>query len=58
LKHLDSTIEQSSLDMEDRTLALQEDRQGLGLSRKRPDPKNLTICAEADHASKPRYTAI
>lgn len=33
LKHLDLAIERSPLDVEDRRMALQEDRQGLGLSR-------------------------
>jgi uncharacterized membrane protein len=33
LKHLDMVIERSLLDSEDRAMALQEDRQGLGLSR-------------------------
>ncbi len=35
LKHLDLTIERSPLDAEDQTTARQEDRQGLGLTRKR-----------------------
>jgi uncharacterized membrane protein len=34
LKHLEAMIEHSSLDLEDRSTALQEDRQGLGLSRR------------------------
>jgi hypothetical protein len=34
LKQLDSGIARSSLDAEDRLIASQEDRQGLGLSRK------------------------
>jgi uncharacterized membrane protein len=38
LKHLDLVIEHSPLDSEDRAMALQEDRQGLGLSR--PSAKN------------------
>lgn len=37
LKHLDLVIERSSLDSEDKVKALQEDPQGLGLSRRRPD---------------------
>ena len=36
LKQLDSGIDRSALDPEDRLVASQEDRQGLGLSRKRP----------------------
>jgi len=35
LKHLDLVIERSPLDSEDRATASQEDRQGLGLSRRR-----------------------
>jgi uncharacterized membrane protein len=37
LKHLDLVIEQSPLDAEDREKARQEDRQGLGLTRKRAE---------------------
>lgn len=37
LKHLDFVIEHSALDSEDRAMALQEDRQGLGLSHRRLD---------------------
>jgi uncharacterized membrane protein len=37
LKHLDLVIERSPLDSEDKVTALQEDPQGLGLSRRRPD---------------------
>ncbi len=33
--HLDRVIERSGLDLEDRAIALQEDRQGLGLARQR-----------------------
>ena len=35
LKHLDLMIEQSPFDAEDRVAARQEDRQGLGLTRRR-----------------------
>jgi uncharacterized membrane protein len=35
MKHLDVTIDHSTLDAQDQTMARQEDRQGLGLSRKR-----------------------
>jgi len=35
LKHLDLVIERSTLDSEDKAMAFQEDRQGLGLSRRR-----------------------
>jgi uncharacterized membrane protein len=34
VKHLDLVIDRSALDAEDQTTARQEDRQGLGLSRK------------------------
>jgi uncharacterized membrane protein len=32
-KHLDLAIERSPLDVQDKSMALQQDRQGLGLSR-------------------------
>jgi uncharacterized membrane protein len=35
IKHLDLAIDQSTLDAQDQTMARHEDRQGLGLSRKR-----------------------
>ena len=35
VKHLDMVIERSTLDSEDKVIASQEDRQGLGLSRRR-----------------------
>jgi len=34
VKHLDLVIDRSVLDAEDQSMARQEDRQGLGLSRK------------------------
>ena len=37
LQHLTRTVEHSVLDTEDRVMALQEDRQGLGLSRRPAD---------------------
>ena len=37
LHHLDLVVEHSMLDAEDRVVALQEDRQGLGLSRRRAE---------------------
>jgi uncharacterized membrane protein len=37
LKHLDLVIERSPLDAEDKAMALQEDRQGLGQSRRQVD---------------------
>ena len=39
MEHLDSSIERSPFDVEDRVLARQEDRQGIGLSRKRQPSK-------------------
>jgi uncharacterized membrane protein len=41
LKHLDLVIEHSPLDAEDRAKARQEDRQGLGLTRKRAEAAAL-----------------
>ena len=38
LHHLDLVVEHSVLDAEDQVMALQEDRQGLGLSRRRAEP--------------------
>jgi hypothetical protein len=38
LAHLDLVIERSPLDDHDRITARQEDRQGLGLTRKRAEP--------------------
>jgi uncharacterized membrane protein len=43
LDHLDLGIGRSSFDDQDRAAALQEDRQGLGLSRKPPISKSLPI---------------
>ncbi len=37
LAHLDRTVETSALDAEDRRMALEEDRQGIGLSRRNVD---------------------
>ena len=34
LVHLDSVIAASPLDLQDRTMASQEDRQGIGMSRR------------------------
>ena len=39
LYHLNVVVEHSALDAEDRVMALQEDRQGLGLSRQRAEPE-------------------
>lgn len=40
VNHLDQAVEHSSFDAEDRLIARQEDRQGLGLSRYRRDAKD------------------
>ena len=37
LKHLDRVIEASPFDLEDQRMAFQEDRQGIGLSRRATD---------------------
>jgi uncharacterized membrane protein len=39
LQHLNLVVEHSMLDAEDQVMALQEDRQGLGLSRRRTEPE-------------------
>jgi hypothetical protein len=41
LQHLDSLIERSPFDVEDRVVARQEDPQGIGLSRKRTGHKTM-----------------
>jgi uncharacterized membrane protein len=41
LTHLDLVIGRSSLDAEDQVMARQEDRQGLGLSRRPPETENM-----------------
>jgi uncharacterized membrane protein len=46
LGHLDLVIERSPLDAEDRLVASQEDRQGLGVSRRQAEPKRQSIVAE------------
>jgi uncharacterized membrane protein len=43
LRHLDDVIGHSGLDAEDRVLARQEDRQGLGLSRNSTQPSNAGL---------------
>jgi uncharacterized membrane protein len=45
LEHLDLVIERSPLDSEDKATALQEDPQGLGLSRRRPETLLASISA-------------
>jgi uncharacterized membrane protein len=39
IDHLDLTISRSPLDREDQAVAMQEDRQGLGVSRRHPTPR-------------------
>jgi uncharacterized membrane protein len=41
LAHLNLTVEKSPLDPEDQAMALQEDRQGLGLPHRRPAPPSV-----------------
>jgi uncharacterized membrane protein len=53
LAHLDRAIDQSPLDAEDRAVARQEDRQGLGLTRRRSEGTDL----EADAAGANAPTA-
>lgn len=43
LDHLNVVVEHSVLDAEDRVIALQEDRQGLGLSRRPAEPEQDTV---------------
>ncbi|MFZ1643164.1 MAG: DUF2254 domain-containing protein [Candidatus Contendobacter sp.] len=43
LQHLNLVVERSMLDAEDRVRALQEDRQGLGLSRRRAEPERDAV---------------
>jgi uncharacterized membrane protein len=43
LRHLNLVVEHSVLDAEDQVMALQEDRQGLGLSRRRAEPERETV---------------
>lgn len=54
LKQLDLVIERSSLDPEDRVVASQEDRQGLGLARKRKETPVLSTIATAVVEGLPR----
>ena len=48
LHHLDTVIAHSTLDSEDRRMATQEDRQGLGLSRTQSPPLS-GVCNRAKH---------
>ncbi len=43
LRHLNLAVEHSVLDAEDQVMALQEDRQGLGLSRRRAEPERAAV---------------
>ena len=47
LDHLNLGVERSSFDEQDQAAALQEDRQGLGLSRTRAAPKNASAETES-----------
>jgi uncharacterized membrane protein len=53
LKQLDNVIDRSPLDPEDRQLASQEDRQGLGLSRKRQTVRDEGCSAKDTAATHP-----
>jgi uncharacterized membrane protein len=53
LDHLNIGIGRSSFDDQDQAAALQEDRQGLGLSRKRPQAKSTVI-----HPSEPHHLQL
>ena len=46
LEHLDGGVGRSGFDDQDQAVALQEDRQGLGLSRKRAEPKSAATAAQ------------
>jgi hypothetical protein len=48
LERLDLVIERSPLDAADRIMARQEDRQGLGLSRRPAEPQSLSSLASRD----------
>src|SRR6516162_5235804 len=50
LDHLNLGIERSSFDDQDRAAALQEDRQGLGLSRRPPASESLPIEPQKVHS--------
>jgi uncharacterized membrane protein len=43
LHHLNVAVEHSALDAEDQVIALQEDRRGLGLSRRRAEPERDAV---------------
>jgi uncharacterized membrane protein len=47
LHHLDLIIERSPLDAEDRLVASQEDRQGLGISRRHSDPRRPAVTRDS-----------
>jgi len=53
LEHLNLSVGRSTFDDQDRVSALQEDRQGLGLSRKRSEPKTLAATPEKLTLSSP-----
>jgi len=54
LTHLDLAIDHSPLDAEDRTVARQEDRQGLGLTRRRVEERPVEPAGAATAAPGPR----
>jgi uncharacterized membrane protein len=54
LTHLDLAIDHSSLDAEDRTVARQEDRQGLGLTRRRVEARTIVPAGAATAGPGPR----
>jgi uncharacterized membrane protein len=43
VKQIDTQIKRSDFDAQDRAVASQEDRQGLGLSRKSPEPRPVAV---------------
>jgi uncharacterized membrane protein len=54
LTHLDLAIDHSSLDAEDQTVARQEDRQGLGLTRRRVEARTIEPAGAATAGPGPR----
>jgi len=53
MKQLDTVIKRSHLDAQDRAVATQEDRQGLGLSRKPTEPKPRPVAEKTEPATPP-----
>lgn len=54
LEHLNLGIGRSSFDDQDQAAALQEDRQGLGLSHKRPQPGGAAADSQTSHGASAR----